>query len=256
MHAQYADIAQDQQVLVECIESGTLSIYYQPILTTDDATIRGVEALVRIHETDGELATNNYLQIAHSTGLIETIDRWVVEEAIAQVAQWNREHKQRLTLFSNMSELVMAAPELPEFIEHCLKTSELEASLLNIEISEGAFYNPACVSNSKALRDLGVKITIDNVGQRDRGTIMFPTDCFDFYKLDKKLFINNSDKSKIERYLKQLREYDAEVVAVGIEQKYDLDVCLELGIKLFQGFYAAHPLPPEDFKSWFISSSH
>ncbi len=254
MQVSMASISKDQQTLSECVASGALSIHYQAILSTQDASVRGAEALVRIHENDCEQATRNYLHIAHSTGLIEDIDRWVIAESCKQIAHWNRTSNHPLLLFVNVSEPAMAEADFPDFIEAMLENSGLAYGELNLEINEGAFYNPACVSNARMLREKGVKVTLDNVGKRDASTILFPNDVFDSYKLDKKLFSGDENKEKIVRYLKALEKYGAKPVAVGVEGKPDLKLCQELNIELFQGFYAAQPLPSQDFESWFVGA--
>ncbi len=64
-------------------------VYYQPIVTADGLTVRGVEALVRWrHPERGLVPPSDFIGFAEESGLILPLGEWVLHRAIEQMREW------------------------------------------------------------------------------------------------------------------------------------------------------------------------
>jgi len=102
-----------------------------------------------------------------------------------------------------------------------------------------------------ALKDIGVKLSIDDfgVGYSSLSYLTrFPVDCL---KIDKSFIIGmseNKNNAVIARAIIGLAEsLDIKVIAEGVETRESSSFLLEHGCHLHQGFLYSRPLPPEIF---------
>src|SRR3954462_2409847 len=66
-----------------------LVLYFQPIVVMGTGRIRGVEALIRWHRSDGNVLTpDNFLPAIADTPLMPEVSAWVIDRACAQAAAW------------------------------------------------------------------------------------------------------------------------------------------------------------------------
>lgn len=70
-----------------------LTLNYQPIVSSGDGVVTGVEALVRwTHPALGKVTTLRIVQAAERTHLIDQIGAWVLEQSCRDHNQWSRAH--------------------------------------------------------------------------------------------------------------------------------------------------------------------
>ena len=78
--------------LRKAVESRSWTLHYQPVVELENATMVGVEALIRWREPNGGLLPPlEFIPLAEEMGLIEAIGDWVVEELARQDAAWRAE---------------------------------------------------------------------------------------------------------------------------------------------------------------------
>src|SRR5215213_718162 len=82
--------------LRQALERGEFKVYYQPIVTLEDARIVAAEALVRWeHPRRGLLLPEEFLSVAEDTGLIVQIGEGVLREACYQMRAWQQRYPTR-----------------------------------------------------------------------------------------------------------------------------------------------------------------
>ena len=75
--------------LREALETNTLQLNYQPIISCRTGTISGVEALLRWqHPVHGEISPADFIPIAESAGLMPALGEWVLECAMRDSTRW------------------------------------------------------------------------------------------------------------------------------------------------------------------------
>ncbi len=77
--------------LADALDAQQLFLLYQPMFDLENERVVGVEALLRWrHPTSGVVAPDVFIPIAEENGLIVRIGRWVLEQACARAAAWQR----------------------------------------------------------------------------------------------------------------------------------------------------------------------
>ncbi|MET0419849.1 MAG: diguanylate cyclase, partial [Actinoplanes sp.] len=81
--------AQLRADLERALEHEEFVVLYQPVVDMQTQSLTSVEALVRWqHPRDGLLGPYHFIAAAEANGLIVPLGRWVLQQALAQLAQW------------------------------------------------------------------------------------------------------------------------------------------------------------------------
>jgi EAL domain-containing protein (putative c-di-GMP-specific phosphodiesterase class I) len=153
--------------LPDALDRHEFTLVYQPLVTMADQRVTGVEALLRWqHPVLGELAPDAFIALAEETGIIVPLGRWVLEEACAQAAAWERQFPE-LRVFVSVNITVSQAqePSLPAEVDDILARTGLDPALLVLELTESAVMDtngPLQALSSLAQR--GIRIAIDDFG--------------------------------------------------------------------------------------------
>ncbi|HLZ29111.1 MAG TPA: EAL domain-containing protein [Chloroflexota bacterium] len=226
-------------------------VHYQPVLSLAEERLVGVEALVRWqHPRRGLLAPGKFIALAEETGLIVPLGRWVLHQACADVAHWQRTRSDDppLQLSVNLSSRQLQDPNLAADIAAGLAESRLAPGSLVLEITESLLmHDPA--GNATRLQDLrarGAMIAIDDFGTGYSSLAYLLALPIDVLKIDQ-VFIEHVTANVRSLALTQAmvslgHSLGLRVVAEGIEHRDQVDLLRELHCDAGQGFYFARPL--------------
>ncbi len=156
-----------EQQLRVALSEGQLFLAYQPKIDLTRRCITGFEALVRWnHPQHGLIPANEFIPVAESTGLIVPIGDFVIETACRQLALWQQQGYDSLSLAVNISAVQFWRGDLYETISHAIEETGISARRLELEITETAMMEyPELVSEKIfALKRLGVRIALDDFG--------------------------------------------------------------------------------------------
>ena len=78
--------------LRHAIDSGALDLHYQPKVGPLSSGLVGMEALVRWdHPERGPIPPDEFIPLAETSGLMHRLTEYVVDRALAQVAEWRKQ---------------------------------------------------------------------------------------------------------------------------------------------------------------------
>jgi diguanylate cyclase (GGDEF)-like protein len=254
MRSQAFSRLETEQQLRNALGNQEFRLYYQPILSLKTNELVSFEALIRWHHPQrGILLPNEFLPIAEASGLILSIEKWVLNEACAQLRTWHDQHPcfQHLSINVNVSSRQFAQPNfIPELIK-ALESNKLKPEFLKLEITEGVLISNYSAANKvfTQLRDLGIQLQIDDFGSgySSLGYLQhFPISAV---KIDKS-FIEGMGKGRkgtelIRAIVSMTRELEMEATAEGIETSEQLDELKSLLCNFGQGFLLSRPLDRE-----------
>jgi len=152
-----------QRWLSSALEHEELEVWYQPILHIQSSNVVGHEALVRGRRI-GELVTPDvFIPLAESTGVIDRIDRFVLDRATRDRQQLGSGDG---TIAVNISPAELERDDLVAAISTTLDRHSTPPGLLTIEVTESSLVSerPDVTARLHALRELGVKLAIDDFG--------------------------------------------------------------------------------------------
>jgi diguanylate cyclase (GGDEF)-like protein len=149
------------------VERSELRVHYQPRVSLNgDTGLVGFEALVRWeHPERGLIEPDEFIPIAEETGLIVPIGEWVLEQALAQIGRW-RQSRPGVTVSVNLSSRQLEDPGLIGWLSEAVRKSGADPGVLCLEVTEDSVeHNPELAGRMLvALRDVGVKLAIDDFG--------------------------------------------------------------------------------------------
>lgn len=251
MHLQAVTLLELETDLRYAIERDELELYYQPIVRLDDATISGVEALVRWnHPSRGLISPDDFIALSEDTGLIVPMTIQIMYKACTQLVAWQQQCKaaRSLTVSINISAKHFAEGDLVGQIKTVLAETRINPANLKLEITESALMGNAehAASNLRQIRKLGVTISIDDFGTGYSSLSYLHRFPIDVLKIDRSFVStmeDGSDNGEIVRTVLALAStLKLSVIAEGIESIHQLHQLRILGCEFGQGFLFSRPL--------------
>ncbi len=247
--------------ITSALEENRLELYYQPIIgiSKDNSQTRGhYELLLRMRDENGEIVgPNQFIPAAERYNLMPTLDRWVVHEALSQLADKTPDSEQaHFTLAINLSGTSLSEDRFLEFVKDELEKQKLPPGAICFEITEtAAISNLARVIHfMKELKKLGCKFSLDDFGSGLSSFTYLKNLPVDFLKIDGQFIRNVVDDTVDESMVRAINQVGNAMgiatIAERVETKEVLDKLSALGIKYAQGYYIARPSSVETFQPW------
>jgi diguanylate cyclase (GGDEF)-like protein len=235
-----------ETALGKAIARDELFLVYQPTLNLHTRRISSVEALLRWrHPERGVLTPDSFVQLANDTGLMDDIGPWVLAGACEQVRRWQQQGFPDLSVSVNFSSAQLKAPRLAQSIEAALQASGLDAHALDVETHEIAALREDrhALDNFHALKEMGVKLSLDNFGTGLVSLAQLAQLPMDALKIDRS-FVRQAccGGANLLRSLTALgKSLQLGVVAGGVETAEQLSLLDGEGCDEFQGYLLAKP---------------
>lgn len=257
MQEQVVDRLALRSELVDALTRDQLTLHYQPIHDVRTNTLKGAEALLRWnHPTRGEIAPTRFISIAEETGLIVDIGAWVLNEACRRAQTWTR-NGTGLDIAVNVSAVQLFEPGLVEAVRRALETTGLDPRRLVIELTETAMVHdlPEAAQRLHALRDLGVRIALDDFGSGFTSVQHLGAFPLDVVKLDRAFVVSElANGAEVLTALVGLaNNLGFDVVAEGVETVEQLTALREMGCRYVQGYLVSRPLTALGFATKYLA---
>jgi EAL domain-containing protein (putative c-di-GMP-specific phosphodiesterase class I)/CHASE2 domain-containing sensor protein len=233
--------------LDQAIESGEVWVAFQPQLDLKTGHIRGAEALARwTHPEKGPISPQEFVSAAEAGGRIEKLTLFVLEKSVAAAAGINRDGA-AFDIAVNLSARMLTMRTLPIEVRAILARHGLDPKRLTLELTETAALarDGSDLAPLLALRDLGVRLSID-----DYGTGLSTLDYLkkvpaSEIKIDqsfiKAMRDNRSDMVMVQSTIALAHSLGRTVVAEGVEIEEHLEMLRSLDCDVAQGFLIGRP---------------
>jgi EAL domain-containing protein (putative c-di-GMP-specific phosphodiesterase class I) len=235
--------------LGEAIEQNRLALYYQPVVSLVDRVASEVEALLRWPRNGRQiLAPPDFIAIAKQFGLLPGLERWAIDAAFLQLANWKRATDLDVTL--NISEQHAYEVSLPDEIRSTSDRHGVDPARLSLEIAEGSLPGPGDdrLGRLNELRELGVCLTVDDYsGEVPADRLReLPVKSL---KISRRITAGIPDGERQTEIavaaLRLAEELDLKLSANGIESPGQLAALRDMGCRYGQGFLFSIPMPAD-----------
>jgi diguanylate cyclase (GGDEF)-like protein len=228
-------------------------VHYQPLLDLRSGKAGGAEALVRWqHPKCGLLGAGKFIALAESSGLIVSIDSWVMRTACQHLRDWHDRGRRHLRVEVNLSARQFRQPDLVNEITRCLQETGLPPDALEIEITERTAMLDVTrtVEILRALRSLGVRVSLDDFGTGYSSLSYLKTLPVDTVKLDQS-FVRDvthdpGDAAIATAVIAMAHSLDLRVVAEGVETPEQLAFLKARGCDFVQGHLVSAAVPADE----------
>lgn len=239
--------------LRRALEFGEFILHYQPQVDLRTGALSGFEALVRwVHPKRGLVPPNEFITAAEENGLILPLGRWVLEEGLRQLAEWDQlSHAARnLALSVNLSPAQFADPNLQDIVRTALERTGISPKRLHLEVTESMVASDPKVAQAslKSLAAMGVGLEIDDFGTGYSCLGQLHQLPFDTLKVDRS-FVQAMDQTSsngggkiVESIARLSASLGIHVIAEGIETQEHWIKLAQLGCEFGQGYFFSRPL--------------
>ncbi len=263
--AGFVDRVRRENQLRDAIEGQELRVFYQPIVSLQNAKIIGAEALVRWqHPEHGLLPPAQFISLAEESGLIIPLGEWVLRQAATQLAQWTIMSELSgapLRVFVNISARQLIGDGIATLVDGTLRENDLSPSQLILEVTESSLIDEASerLGALNQLEALGVRLALDDFGTGYSSLSYLRRLPFHCLKLDRSFVAGlgaaSTDLQIAAAVIEMARALSMTVVAEGVETEAQMTCLRRLGCHLAQGYYFSEPLPPEELPALVLAGS-
>jgi EAL domain-containing protein (putative c-di-GMP-specific phosphodiesterase class I)/CheY-like chemotaxis protein len=237
--------------LSAALQNNWLELWYQPKIDLKTRMLCGAEALIRLrHPTHGLVPPANFLP-SPGDALYRPLTDFIVEKALED---WEvfAAHKMTNRLAINVPASVL---QRPDFVSHLRKHLPDDPRFpgLIVEITEDEAISDPELAREVAvqLKLYNVHVSIDDFGSGYSSLARLKELPFAEVKLDRSFVSgcarDRSKRAMCEAVVDLARRFHITSVAEGVETNEDLQVLVDVGYDVAQGFLFARPMVSGDF---------
>ena len=227
-------------------------LQYQPMVSLEERSVIGVEALLRWRKPKGDLVSaDQFVPLAEEMGLLEIIGEWVLEELARQMTAWKGQGLD-LDVSFNLSPRQLWQRDLVSKLVTVFDASGIDHSRVMVEVSEStATTDPA--RSQRVLRSIheqGFKLAIDDFGTGYTSPARLKHVPIDILKIDHPLTRDLPDDDEVGGFVEAVIHFAENLgivtLAEGIEIEPQREFLMSKGCKLGQGYLFSRPVNGDD----------
>ena len=225
-------------------------LHYQPRYDAITDKLVSLEALLRWqHPRFGLLTPSRFLPVLEASGLIYSVGEWIIDQACRQLKSWQDRYEQPdLAVTVNVSPQQLEHERLISAVALSLENTQLDPGCLELEAGEVALAGRRSTTTAvlAALRELGVRLSVDHFGTREITLSALDRDFVDTFVLHQSLIqdldVNASHQRLVKATIAMAQGLDIEVAAEGIETAEQLRFLRDCNCNLLQGHLLGRPM--------------
>ncbi len=246
---EFLNTVQIEHKLREAIFNQNFSLKFQPQYYIENKKLRGVEALIRWRDDDGNMISPAvFIPIAEKNGTIIPIGNWVMGEAIRQFANWKKKHGYKMILSLNISALQYKRPDFIDLLMKHVRENEVEPEEIELEITETVLIDDfkAVIERMLVLQEYGFRVSLDDFGTGYSSLSYLSGLPLNTIKIDKafidSVLVDPATKIVMESIIQMVHRLGYESIAEGIESYDQVEYLQEIGCDVIQGYLLGKPL--------------
>lgn len=231
------------------LQDGQFRVAFQPIVELNSEELVGVEALLRWqHPEYGSLLPGYFSDALEDDAVARESLAFVIDEACAQLNEWQRSGKPAYRLFVNMQPTLLMDGTLSAVIAGTTAKHAVDPSLITLEMleTEDVAKMLSLRELTRPLKDLGIQLALDDFGTGFSSLAALCSLDIDTVKLAQRFVsgIPLSERACIvtDSVLSMLDQLDVTVVVEGVENAEQAE-WLRRRNTYVQGYYIARPQP-------------
>lgn len=230
---------------------GEIYMNYQPQMDSH-GNLWGVESLVRWNSPEmGMVAPDSFISVAEQIGIMGELGDFIIDESLKEIAHIQATTNKKFRLSINVSIRQLIDPDFTTKFLGKIKKSGVENTRIVLEITESLLIEDINRIGLilKTIQASGIKVSLDDFGTGYSSLSLLRNLSLDEIKIDKS-FIDHitSDETSL-RMVKSIiaigRNYEATILAEGVETQEQLTCLIDCGCDLIQGYYFSKPLSAE-----------
>lgn len=245
--------------LLSDFDNRRFKVFLQPKADIVTSKVIGAEALVRKEDIYGNIILPyEFVPQLEKEKLIPKIDFYMLEEVCDFLARMKREGYTDFKISVNMSRVTLAENDYIETVEKILDKYDFNIDQLEFEITESTetIDTRRLEDYIKKIKELGISISLDDVGTDYSSLPMLLVGGIDTVKLDRSLIIQIKNKQafKLLKHVTDMcHDLGMDVIAEGVESDDIRSDLSDLKCDYYQGYLLSRPIPAEEFWKKYIA---
>ncbi len=241
------------------LETGALSIVYQPLFDRSGNHVVSAEALLRWNRGErSRIGPDIFIPIAEKSGFIVHIGHYVRQSVFADTQDWGN-----FPIALNVSPLELMDENFVGDLKELFSETGYDPTRVVLEVTETAFLGePERVrALFSAIKAMGCKLALDDFGVGYSSLTTLHRFAFDKIKIDRE-FVTSLDmdaKSSLEalaiiQAVSSIgRAIGREVIAEGVESETQHAYLKTAGVHSLQGYLFGRPVPASEFERLYLN---
>jgi diguanylate cyclase (GGDEF)-like protein len=237
-----------QKGLRTSLENNEIYVMFQPKISLDDSLVNGFEALARWESHEfGIVSPAEFIPIAESSKMIIPIGRYILEEVFRKTKFLLNEGKNNFKIAVNLSEMQLRDDVILSDFKRLIKKYRINPKYIEVEITESMLMKSfdRNVRIIEEIKQLGISIALDDFGTGYSSLNYLTKLPIDVLKIDRSFLIDliSNPKSKciVETIINLSHQLGIEVVAEGVEDKFQVEYLKMILCDVVQGYYFSKP---------------
>lgn len=249
-----------EESMHESLKNGDFKVYYQPKHDAKTGKLAGAEALVRwIHPEYGFMSPADFIPLFEQNGFIVENDGYVWTRTCENLRRWEDRGIKTVPISVNGSKITMKQENIVGSIKESIERYNLSPSQLHVEITETLMVdiNSETIDKLNALRDMGIKIELDDFGSGYSSLNVLSALPIDVVKLDMSFmqqFGDEKRKKVLIACINLAKDLGYDTVSEGVEYKEQQELLSQLGVDIIQGYFYSKPLPENEFEIYMMQN--
>ncbi|HEX4378323.1 MAG TPA: EAL domain-containing protein [Steroidobacteraceae bacterium] len=242
--------------LREAIDNDALHLNYQPVIDSQNRTVRKLEALARWqHPTLGPISPAQFINLAEESGDMPRLGQWILRRACREARSLVGRYCARVAVNVSMHQLLHEG--FLQQVDAALHDAQLHPRELELELTESVVAGDAdrALAIVTELRARGITVAIDDFGTGYSSLSYLQRFPADSLKVDRSFVatLGTGGETIIAAALSIGRSFGMDVVIEGVETERQRRQLTALGAAQFQGFLYGKPMPLSEIDNWFLS---
>jgi diguanylate cyclase (GGDEF)-like protein/PAS domain S-box-containing protein len=245
-----------QSRLRKAMDEGELVLAYEPQVSVSSRLIIGAEALLRLKDPErGIIEAAEFMPVAEETRLIVPLTEWALMTACRQLRQWRDDGMAAVRLSVKIPPRQFQQRDLDRLVSRALAETEIDPSLLELEIRETTAMRDVEMSTEvmNRLRDLGVSVAIDDFGSGYSALGSLQVLPINAVKIDPRFLASGTasvgNEAIVGAVIDVGRTFGLRVAAEGVESQDQLEFLQRRGCHEAQGRYLSHAVDADRFRA-------
>ncbi len=236
--------------LRRAVELGEITVFYQPVISTNRREVVQFEALARWKRDGVILAPDTFIQTAERSGLIRDIGTEVLRQSCTALQSWLAADPGR-TLAVNVSGVQLQHKDFAERVLDIAAWSRVDPHQLVLEVTESVFFDAAChvIQQLSSLRSAGIRVALDDFGTGYSSLGRLQELPVDAVKIDKSfvsmLHTGEERLPILTSMIHMAHSLGLRVTAEGIETPAQARYLMDHECDALQGYFFSRPAPEE-----------
>lgn len=225
-------------------------LHYQCKVDALSGEVTGVESLSRWFDQDeGVISPLEFIPLLYRGNLMSRFSMMVIEQSLTDLPRLEAKHQKPLTISINISPSLFFDEAFVPFMEDAIIKYAVDPRKIILEITEDIFITDfdIIVSRVNQLRDMKVKISLDDFGSGYSSLNYLAQIKFDEIKVDKSFIDHIMYDPKAYELFKSIvniaHSLDCEVIAEGVESNDQVKMIKDAGCRMIQGYVFSKPEP-------------